>query len=101
MKKTVLFVLTLCLCFTAIGAAFAETAQAEATGTETAAAQAPAAEKQAAEMTAEELYQAGLEALDAKDYGKALVKLSISVDTFYSRIRSKYASTDQLALWNC
>ena len=29
------------------------------------------------------------------------LKLSISVDTFYSRIRSKYASTDQLALWNC
>ena len=28
-------------------------------------------------------------------------ELSILVDTFCSRIRSKYASADQLAIWNC
>ena len=32
-------------------------------------------------------------------YGR--LKLSILVDTFCSRIRSKYASADQLAIWNC
>ena len=36
-----------------------------------------------------------------KNSSSVYMKLSISVDTFYSRIRSKYASTDQLALWNC
>ena len=52
MKKTVLFVLVLCLCFAAFSPAFAETAVTEA----------PAAE---------ELYQAGRDAVDAGDYGKA------------------------------
>ena len=52
MKKIMLFVLALCLCFTAFGAAFAETAATEA----------PSAEKPAAEMTAEELlYRRGKE----------------------------------------
>ena len=62
MKKMMLFVLALCLSFTAVGTAFAETAVTEATS----------AEKPAAEMTAEEIYQAGLEAFGAADYGKAL-----------------------------
>ena len=53
MKKIILFVLALCLCFTAIGTALAETAATEAP---------------AAEMTAEELYQVGNDALDAEDY---------------------------------
>ena len=44
MKKIILLILALCLCFSAFGAAFAETA---------------AAEKTVAEMTAEELRQAG------------------------------------------
>ena len=48
MKKTVLFVLVLCLCFAAFSPAFAETAVTEA----------PAAE---------ELYQAGRDAVDAGD----------------------------------
>ena len=40
MKKIMLFVLALCLCFTVFGgSAFAETAQAETTGTETVAAE--------------------------------------------------------------
>ena len=43
MKKIMLFVLALCLCFTVFGgSAFAETAQAETTGTETVAAEKPA-----------------------------------------------------------
>ena len=68
MKKMMLFVLALCLCFTVFGgSAFAETAQAETTGTETV-----AAEKPAAEMTAEELYETGKAAMDAGDYAKAL-----------------------------
>ena len=62
MKKIVLFILALCLCFTSFGAAFAETAAAEAR----------TAEKPAAEMTAEELYQAGRDAINAEDYGKAM-----------------------------
>ena len=70
MKKIMLFVLSLCLCFTAFGAAFAETAQAEA----------PAAEKPAAEMTAEELYQAGEDAKDAEDYAKALEYYSMAAE---------------------
>ena len=65
MKKIVLFAISLCLCFTAFGASFAETA---------------AAEKPAAEMTAEELYRAGLDAYDAKDYGKALEYYQLAAD---------------------
>lgn len=57
MKKIILFVLALCLCFTAIGTALAETAATEA----------PAAEKPAAEMTAEEFVQAAREAFVAED----------------------------------
>ena len=41
MKKTMLFVLSLCLCFTVFGGiAFAETAQAEATAAESSTAEA-------------------------------------------------------------
>ena len=60
-----LFILALCLCFTIFGAALAETA---------------AAEKPAAEMTAEELYQAGLDAYSAKDYGKAMEYCQLAAD---------------------
>lgn len=60
MKKAILFVWILCLCFAVSGAACAETP--------------------AAEMTAEELYQAGLEAFDAEDYGKALELLQQAAD---------------------
>ena len=60
-----LFVLALCLCFTAVGAAFAETA---------------AADKPAAEMTAEELYQAGRDAYTAEDYEKALEYFQLAAD---------------------
>lgn len=57
MKKMMLFVLTLFLCFSVFGgSAFAKTAAAET----------------ATEMTAEELYQAGKSAKDAGDYEKAL-----------------------------
>ena len=56
---------SLCLCFTAFGASFAETA---------------AAEKPAAEMTAEELYQAGKAACDAADYGKAMEYFQLAAD---------------------
>ena len=53
MKKMMLVALVLCLCFAVFGgSAFAEAA--------------------ATEKPAAELYQAGLEALDAEDYGKAL-----------------------------
>ena len=65
MKKIVLFTISLCLCFTAFGASFAETA---------------AAEKPAAEMTAEELYQAGKAACDAADYGKAMEYFQLAAD---------------------
>jgi TPR repeat protein len=65
MKKIMLFVLALCLCFTTFGTAFAETA---------------AAEKPAAEMTAEELYRAGVDAESAKDYGKALEYYKLAAD---------------------
>jgi len=68
MKKIILLVLALCVCFNAFGGfAFAETTETEAPAAETA-----TTEKPAAEMTAEELYQAGLDALDAEDYGKAM-----------------------------
>ena len=70
MKKTLLFILALCLCFTAFGAAFAETAAAEAR----------TAEKPAAEMTAEELYQAGRDAINAEDYGKAMEYFQLAAD---------------------
>ena len=60
MKKTMLFVLALCLCFNAFGAAFAEKAPAE--------------------MTAEELYQAGMDAVDAEDYGKAMEYYQLAAD---------------------
>ena len=70
MKKIMLFVLVLCLCFTAVGAAFAETAATEA----------PAADKPAAEMTAEELYQAGQDAKDAGDYAKAMEYYQMAAD---------------------
>ena len=81
MKKIMLFVLVLCLCFPVFGgAAFAETAQAEATETETSAAEAPAAEKTASEMTPEELYQAGRAAIDAEDYGKAMEYYQLAAD---------------------
>ena len=71
MKKIVLFVLALCLCFTVFGGtAFAETAAAEATETE-----APKAE-----TTAEELYQAGLDAFNAEDYGKTMEYLQLAAD---------------------
>ena len=56
-EKGHLFVLILCLCFTAVIAVFAETAAEEAPK---------------AEMTAEELFQAGKAAYDAEDYGKAI-----------------------------
>ena len=65
MKKTVLFAITLCLCFAVFGASFAE---------------APAAEKPAEEMTAEELFQAGKAAYDAADYGKALEYYQLAAD---------------------
>ena len=65
-----LFLLVLCLCFTAVGAAFAETTATEA----------PAAEKPVAEMTAEELYQAAKEAAGVEDYGKALEYLQLAAD---------------------
>ena len=61
MKKTVLFVLVLCLCFAAFSPAFAETAVTEA----------PAAE---------ELYQAGRDAVDAGDYGKAKEYFQLAAD---------------------
>ena len=70
MKKTLLFILALCLCFTAFGAAFAETAAAEAR----------TAEKPAAEMTAEELYQAGRDSISAEDYGKAMEYFQLAAD---------------------
>ena len=70
MKKTLLFILALCLCFTAFSAAFAETAAAEAR----------TAEKPAAEMTAEELYQAGREAVNAEDYGRAMEYFQLAAD---------------------
>ena len=70
MKKTLLFILALCLCFTAFGAAFAETAAAESR----------TAEKPAAEMTAEELYQAGREAVNAEDYGRAMEYFQFAAD---------------------
>ncbi len=69
MKKIMLFVLALCLCFNAVGAVFAETAATEAP-----------AEKPAAEMTAEELYQAGNQAADAEDYGKAMEYYQLAAD---------------------
>ena len=81
MKKIVLFVLVLCLCFTVFGGTtFAEIAAAEATETETSATEAPAAEKPAAEMTAEELYQAGKDAYGAGDYGKAMEYYQLAAD---------------------
>lgn len=71
MKKTILFVLTLCLCLAVFGgSAFAETAATEA----------PAAEAPAAEKTAEELLQAGREAYSAEDYGKALEYFQLAAD---------------------
>ena len=60
MRKIILFVLALCLCFNATGAAIAETP--------------------AAEMTAEELYQAGLDAHDAGDYAKAMEYYQLAAD---------------------
>ena len=66
MKKIMLFVLALCLCFTTFGAAFAETAAAE--------------EAPKAEMTAEELRQAGLDAYNVKDYGKAMEYYQLAAD---------------------
>ena len=76
MKKIILFVLVLCLCFTVFGGtAFAETAAAEAKETETSAAEAPKAE-----MTAEELYQAAGQAYDAEDYGKAMEYFQLAAD---------------------
>ena len=85
MKKIMLFVLVLCLSFTAFGATLAETTAAEATETdptaaETAATEAPAAEKPAAEMTAEELYQAGKTAHEAGDYKKAVEYYQLAAD---------------------
>ena len=80
MKKIMLFVLVLCLCFTTFGAAFAETVQTETTETETSATEAPATEKPAAEMTAEELYQAGWDAYDAGDYKKAKEYLQMAAE---------------------
>ena len=70
MKKTVLLVLVVCLSFAAFGPAFAETVATEV----------PAAEKPAVEMTAEELFQAGQDALDAEDYGKALEYYQLAAD---------------------
>ena len=70
MKKTVLFAITLCLCFAVFGASFAEAAAAES----------PAAEKPAAEMTAEELCEAGRAACDAADYGKAMEYFQLAAD---------------------
>lgn len=62
MKKAVLFVFILCMCFAAFGASFAETAATEAPETET----------PAAEMSAENLYLTGLIARNTGDYGKAM-----------------------------
>ena len=56
MKKIILFVLALRLCFAVFSGGFAESAM----------------ESTVAEMTAEELYQTGKEAFDAEDYGKAM-----------------------------
>jgi len=71
MKKIVLFVLVLCLCFTAFGGtAFAETAATEP----------PAEEVPKAEMTAEELCEAGWDAFDAEDYGKAMEFFQLAAD---------------------
>ena len=81
MKKIMLFVLALCLCLTAVGAAFAETAVTEA----------PAADKPAAEMTVEELYQAGKDAYDAGDYGKTVEYFQLAADAG-STDRQKYGS---------
>ena len=66
MKRTILFVLTLCLCLAVFGTALAETAATEA----------PKAETQATETSAEELYKAGHEAFSAEDYGKAMEYLA-------------------------
>ena len=55
----------LCLCFAAIGAAFAETAATEAP---------------AAEMTAEELYQAGKTAHEAGDFAKEMEYYRLAAD---------------------
>ena len=66
MKRTILFVLTLCLCLAVFGTAFAETAATEA----------PKAETPATETSAEELYKTGLEAFSAEDYGKAMEYLA-------------------------
>ncbi len=84
MKKIMLFVLALCLCFTTFGAAFAETSQTETTGTEASATEAPATEKPAVKMTAEELFQAGLDALNAQDYGKMAEILQMAADAGYT-----------------
>ena len=73
-----LFVLAICLCFTAFGAAFAETAVTEAS-----AAEAPAAEAPKAEMTGEELFQAGLDTLEALDFEKALEYLHLAAEAGY------------------
>ena len=70
MEKTVLFALILCLCFPVFGAVFAETAATEALATE----------KPAAEMTAEELCEAGWDAYDAGDYGKAMEFFQLAAD---------------------
>ena len=70
MKKIMLLVLALCLCFAAFGAAFAETAATDA----------PAEEAPKAEMTPEELLQAAAEAFDAEDYGKAMEYNQLAAD---------------------
>lgn len=73
-RKTTLFAIILCLCFAVFGASFAETASTEA----------PKADDPVAEMTAEELYQAGKEAYDTKDYAKALEYFRQAGDLGYS-----------------
>ena len=71
MKKIILFLLTLSMCFTAFGgSAFAETTAAETAQ----------AEKPAAEMSPEELYQAGFNAYLAGDYETALAFYQLAAD---------------------
>ena len=76
MKKIIVFVLVLCLCFAVFsGSAFAETATTEAS-----AAEAPAIEVLKAEVIAEELFKAGEDAYNAEDYGKAMECFSLAGD---------------------
>ena len=77
MKRSVLFVLIVCLCLNVFGSA----ALAEAVRAETAAAK-----------SAEELYQAGRDAYDAKDYEKAMEYFQAAADQDYTKALSSIGS---------